>query len=866
VIAALLLMAAPAEGAQYGVKLGFETPGNLKIYIPPDPVTFNLTVEHTGDELTQVVVVEILNEPVGWSHNLVAETNQGVSSGTDDVQLELAVGEVGTLAVTIKPKAGMANGTYWLTVWARAEQDASADDALDLGVVIPEGVDYEIVLGVEPPGGAFKMVPPGSVTIEFHVYNVGNAEDRYRIQAGSTMCELGWVLTFESGVDGLGWTPTLPSDPGRTSPHKVVVRVAVPPGVPAGVSCHVSANATSEADPSLQRAPAGVNILTLQFFGFQVFIEGYDTKEGHVNSSVEFQLRIHNTGNGVDTFRIFASWNQEMAPGWFARPNPAEIGIPAQDNATLSYIVKIPLNASRTTIAFHADVWSSNTELNSISRTFYVEVADHFDMVLWSHETEVTADPGETVQFDVNVMNVGNAVDSYNYSWVEWDDSWLVYVQPDSLTLFPEERGMLNVSIHLPGTLGDRPLPTYTFDLRIESVNGDVERLIALSVHIRPFGRVEWLWNDEPVTSPEGPVVAAGALRPKPVINVYNGTTAAFSLFIRSTGIIDDNVTFWGKATDDRITVSVLPVWLVVRPGRDEEVFVQISVPDNMFPGEHRVWVNASSSDQREVMRAVPIEFDVIPYYDTIDFANMRWDDLLEEDLTYTYSMEGNDVTTAKGRRGQHSEFDILTLTGVLDVDTNIVTLTMELKGTPVQDMGVFYGIYIVTADHQVVGGLADPASHRRGDFVWESHDVANTTAFVYLSDNLQGSSVPMLSLEVHFLSDRVVFTVHAKDLRKAGVDPGSDFRLYAYCHRLGSSDGGDARTRLIYDTAGQGAVDAPREFTREPEEASSLVWLGVAVAVVAVLALLFLMLLPRLMPPEPEPEPTEADDWVEYR
>jgi uncharacterized membrane protein len=865
-VAALLIMSEGAEAAQYGVKLGFESPGSEKTYIPPDPVTFNLTVEHTGDELTQVVIVEILNEPVGWSHNLIAETGQGVSSGSDDVDMELAVGEVGTLSVTIMPKSGMANGTYLLTVWARAEKDASADDSLDLGVVITRSVDYEIELGVTPPGGVFKAVPPASITMEFHLYNLGNAEDRYLVQATSTMCDLGWVHTFESGVNGQGWTPSIPSDPGRTSPHKVVVRMDIPPGEEAGIMCHVSVNATSEADPLLERAPAGANVQTQQSYKFHVTIEGPDSKMGQVNSSVEFRLRIHNQGNGLDTFRIFAAWDQQEAPGWFARPNPAEISIPSSDNSTISYIVKIPLNATLGTFTFHAEVWSSNTELTSVSRTLYVGVADHFDMVLWAEETEVDADPGDKVQFDVNVRNVGNAVDSYNLSWVEWDDAWLVFMQPDSLTLFPDETGMLNVSMHLPGDLGERPLPTYVFDLQVESVKGDAVKLIALSVHVKPYGRVEWLWNDEPVTSPEEPVAGEGSLRPKPQIDVYGGTTAAFSMFVRSTGIIDDNVTFWGRTDDDRITVSVLPPWSVVRPGKEMEVFVQISVPDNMFPGEHRVWLNASSSDQREVMRAVPLEFDVIPYYDTIDFADMLWNDLLEEDFTYTYTMEGNEVTSARGRRGQHNEFDIISLVALYDLDTNVVTVTMELKGTPIQDQGVFYGVYFVTADHQVLGGLADPETHRRGDFVWESHDASNTTAFMYLSDNLAGSSVPMLSLEIHFLSDRVVFTMHAKDLRKAGVDPGSEFRLYGYCHRLGSSDGGDARTRLIYDTAGQGAVDAPRDFTREPEGSSSMVWIGVAVAVVAVLAFIIMYLLPRLLPPEPEPEPTEADDWVEYR
>jgi hypothetical protein len=318
-------------------------------------------------------------------------------------------------------------------------------------------------------------------------------------------------------------------------------------------------------------------------------------------------------------------------------------------------------------------------------------------------------------------------------------------------------------------------------------------------------------------------------------------------------------------AQDFQVIVTVLPEWRVVPAGQTVEVIVQVSVPDTMFPGEHRVWVNATSSDERQATRAVPVEFDVVPYYETRDFAGLRWEDPLGDDFEYKYSMEGNDVVSSRGRRGRHADLDIVTLTGVLDIDTGIVTFTMELKGSPSQDRGIFYGVYLVTEEHLVEGGLADPASHREGDFVWESHDEAETMAFMYVSDQQTGSSVPMPSLDIQLLSDRVVFTVDAKDLRTAGVDPGSGFRLYAYCHRLGSEDGGGDRTTLVYDTAGQGAVTAPWQFTDEPEGSSSYLWIGVAVAVVAILAVLFVVLLPRIMPPKPEEEHDEADEWVEY-
>jgi hypothetical protein len=260
------------------------------------------------------------------------------------------------------------------------------------------------------------------------------------------------------------------------------------------------------------------------------------------------------------------------------------------------------------------------------------------------------------------------------------------------------------------------------------------------------------------------------------------------------------------------------------------------------------------------------VEFDLIPYFDSIDFAGLSWNDPLGDDFAYTYRLESDRVVSSRGRRARHADLDILTLTAVLDPETNLVTFTMELKGAPTEDRGVFYGVYIVNEDHRVVGGLVDPGSHETGDFVWESHDEANTIANVYVSDAQLGSSVPMLSLSVFHGSDRVIFNVHAKDLRKAGVEPGSGFRVYAYCHRLGPPDGGGGGSRLVYDTAGQGDVTGPWEFTDEPEESSSMASVVVAMVIVAVLAVLtVLYVIPRLLPPEPAEEPDEGDEWVEF-
>ncbi|NIS13261.1 MAG: hypothetical protein GWN97_15460, partial [Thermoplasmata archaeon] len=78
-----------------------------------------------------------------------------------------------------------------------------------------------------------------------------------------------------------------------------------------------------------------------------------------------------------------------------------------------------------------------------------MNVGPHYDMVVWSEETEVRADPGGTVQFDVSVRNTGNVLDSYNVSWVDFDRSWVSYIQPDQVSARPGETAPINVTLRL---------------------------------------------------------------------------------------------------------------------------------------------------------------------------------------------------------------------------------------------------------------------------------------------------------------------------------------------------------------------------------------------------------------------------------
>lgn len=70
------------------------------------------------------------------------------------------------------------------------------------------------------------------------------------------------------------------------------------------------------------------------------------------------------------------------------------------------------------------------------------------------------------------------------------------------------------------------------------------------------------------------------------------------------------------------------------------------------------------------------------------------------------------------------------------------------------------------------------------------------------------------------------------------GVDPGSEFGIYAFVH---TTEDGDGWTRITWDSAGLGAAAAPDPFRIEGEEAPitphiALVAIALAVVVMTVL------------------------------
>ncbi len=868
-LAAFSLGSDTVEGASYGVDLRLSDPVSTKPLVEPDPVIFNLTVEHTGTALTEWVEIAVRNESETWNHTLSAMTGDGLKTSTSTLRIILDVGEVATLQVFIDADPSSDTGTYILAIVAVVEENTDESDAYPLGVVIPQMVDFEVIVHDPPPGGEYAAEPPATISIDFDLYNLGNAEDRFLLQASASLSSVGWTATITSGADGVGWTPDLPPDQGGESPHRVVVEAHMPAGAHPDDVCTISLKATSYSAPSALRTPARIGVRSQQVHSFTVAVIGPDELGGKPGSGFDFTFKVTNTGNGEDTFRIYATYDEEQAPGFDVTVDPDRVTLDHMENVTVVLSVQVPTGSAMGKYVLGAEVHSS--EMGSLPqvRTVTLNVEQSYALSVTSEDPSKEVGLGDRVAFVVRVRNVGNGVDSMVVETSGTPPQWLTYTQPPSFTLVAGESADVELMVYIPEVLEGKGWPSYAMRVWANSTRGPASDHVTLTMVIAPFHRPEWVIGNDTLTSPKAPVVEEGTVRPKPVIDLYQGSSVRMDLVLRNMGNVDDNVSIEVLFTDPRMTVHVVPWEAFVRAGEDLEVAVTIVVQDNMLPGEHRFWLNATSEDSTVAARVLPVEFDVFPIYNPIDFVDQTYGDPLNDDFTYSYITDGSvgPVTGASGRRGADPAVDIISVTAILDLETSTVTVTLELKGLAVTQEGVRYEVYFVNDDHRLTGALLDPrAHHQRGAFQWEDSNWDNVIFSMYLEGDRIGSSSTVVSLQVEVLADKVHFLIGAGDLRYAGVDIGSDFKLYAYAHRIGGDDEVDGR--LTWDTAGHGAAPAPAAFDDMPEEASSETGVAVVVVVAALVAAVVtaLFLFRRWWEAQKlPPDDHDPDQWVEF-
>jgi uncharacterized membrane protein len=619
VVAVAIVSSDDAEAVQYDLRLQYKETEKVKMANGRNPIQFNFTITHTGDVLSMETYIDMIDMPDDWQnivytaateHDTYTDT---YNAGGVDMEILMQKTETAPMSITITPPFNQLNQTFWFTINVWPRKDPGENQSFTFGIVIPQAAAFEIMLWNAPPGGEYKAIPPSTVTIRFGLYNTGNGVDRFLIRGESSRSDAGWKMEYVSGVDEWGFTGNLTPDPNKRSPYFIDVKVPIPAGERAGITAQVTINATSMFNASKQMPPAFAAITSLQYYNFQVYINGPDKKEGIPGNEVEFQLKINNSGNGWDEFSIKPIWDLELNPGFIASANPRTLNIDTMTTETIQYIVKVPESASKKTYFFTAEVQSSSDELAPVTKSFAVEVGQYYAIMMDSSEpARRQTIPGGNLEFEVNVHNTGNGLDSIVINEILGAPAgWLTYTQPPEVTLLQDQSAPIKIIVIVPSQFEEAPIGFYNLTVPAASSRSDASAEFYLEIEITQFYRIEWLYQGEAITNPERPVAQPGSVRPRREANPYQKNTIDYTMEIKNFGNGGDNISMDGYSPDPRIEVEVSPSHTFLLRDQVKYVKVSITMPETLAPGIYNLFINASSEDTEFIMRVVPMDFAV---------------------------------------------------------------------------------------------------------------------------------------------------------------------------------------------------------------------------------------------------------------
>jgi uncharacterized membrane protein len=651
-VGGMLLLDDGAEAVDYGAVLTPKDPTLVRFTEPGGEAWFNWTLTNTYVYgANENVTADVLGQPFNWQHFLAASTVKGVRTSTNRLMLDLSIHETANLSLTMTPPMNAPNGTYWMTLSVTVDEDPSVNYSQRFCVVIGT-LEPWFGLAKSPINGRFSVIPPAKLSLRFVLFNDGSTADRFHIAYNTSKWEEGWVIGTNPSnqqIDELGWTSELPVDPARSHPFYFDLFMIIPAEAPGDLLCKCDVSAMSEAGQTTEAMTVSFEVATLQFYDFQVYIDGSDARAGLPGEQVEFQLRIHNRGNGPDVFTIEPAWDEDLNPGFAAFAIPHTIAIASNETGLVSYIVRVPEAAPKKVYFFTAEIHSSSHDLAMATKTLGVEVGQFFALELSSPDVNASTDPGGVLEFEVFVKNVGNGLDSIKLHLEGVPSKWINYTQPDEHSLLQNEEGRSTIRIIVPSQFDEAPMGSYNFTVIATSARSSATASLILSIELAQFNRIEWLYMDDPMTDDMAPIAQANMFKPRRTVNPIQTDHIEFLLQLKNFGNGIDNVSIWAWTDDDMLEVTVTPVAATLASGDRCSVSVVVVFPRDLSVGTHKFTVNTTSENRTTPVKVVPLEFDAVnldlqvpphpTYNDPTNGSSMLSDLSVAEDATLSFDL-----------------------------------------------------------------------------------------------------------------------------------------------------------------------------------------------------------------------------------
>ena len=315
--------------------------------------------------------------------------------------------------------------------------------------------------------------------------------------------------------------------------------------------------------------------------------------------SSNFDLKITNTGNGIDTVNLSVTTKPS---GWSISP-PSSQNINPVSFASVAVPCFVPSNTIAGQYSFTVRAVSENPAYTS-EMTFIVNVTAVFGVSLQATDTVKYVDPGKTVIFPFNVTNTGNKVDSYDITMNISKSGWYGNPNPNPLSnINPEGVKSFSVILTAPNTANYNDIVTVNVTLKSQ---GDISKIQKTSI----VAIVNKLHNVD--------------LNPAAFnMNVAPGANVMTTVSVTNNGNGEDTI----KLLVLNVPIQVMSVTfnqssLTLAKGASKNVDLTISAVANAQAGNNNIMLKAYASDDPTKEDIQNITVTVTQKYDVLVQAN----------------------------------------------------------------------------------------------------------------------------------------------------------------------------------------------------------------------------------------------------
>jgi hypothetical protein len=220
--------------------------------------------------------------------------------------------------------------------------------------------------------------------------------------------------------------------------------------------------------------------------------------------------------------------------------------------------------------------------------------------------------PGGILDFEINIHNTGNGLDTFIIDLLGYRTGWLTYIQPPEVTLMAGKNATIQIRVIVPSMFDEVPSERYTLNAKVESGRSEAQALYDLVVIVERFYRVEWVFADKPITDPENTIAQEAVIQPPLRLNPHAETHTFTTLSMQNLGNSMANVTISCEAYEPDLAITFSQDRIGLPHGGETWITVGVDVTTDMPPGEYPFKVIMTVDDDPDLApRVVPIQVEL---------------------------------------------------------------------------------------------------------------------------------------------------------------------------------------------------------------------------------------------------------------